>query len=195
MPKKAIIFHGTGSSPQDFWLPWLAAELEKNGIKVWAPDLPQKDVPDLSVWMPWVLERAKFDSETIIIGHSAGAPLILSLLQKISVPVEKAILVAGFITPIPNMPSDHPMLLQSPDWEKMRRQCRDFVFIHSDNDPWSCNAVQGEAMRRKLDGTLITMTGHGHFGSNIFKEPYPAFPMLRDVCLSDTIKPQIGEKL
>ena len=172
MPKKAIIFHGTGSSPQDFWLPWLAAELEKNGIKVWAPDLPQKDVPDLSVWMPWVLERAKFDSETIIIGHSAGAPLILSLLQKISVTVEKAVLVAGFITPIP-----------------------DFVFIHSDNDPWSCNAVQGEAMRRKLDGTLITMTGHGHFGSNIFKEPYPAFPMLRDVCLSDTIKPQIGEKL
>ena len=167
--------------------------MQKNGIEVWVPDLPQKDTPDLSVWTPWVLERAKFDLETIIIGHSAGAPLILSLLQRISVTVEKAALVAGFITPIPHMPPTHSMLLQSPNWEKMRRQCRDFVFIHSDNDPWGCNAAQGEEMRQNLGGTLITMTGHGHFGSNIFKQPYPLFPLLRDVCLSDTIKPQSAD--
>ena len=192
MPKRALLFHGTGSSPQDFWLPWLTGELQKNGIEVWAPQLPQKDMPDLSVWTPWVLERAKFDSETIIIGHSAGAPLILSLLQKISVTVEKAVLVAGFINPIPYMPPNHPMLMQNPDWDKMRRQCRDFVFINSDNDPWGCVVAQGEAMRQKLGGTLVAMTGHGHFGSNIFTEPYPVFPLLRDVCLSDMIKPKVG---
>ncbi|MBU6475434.1 MAG: alpha/beta fold hydrolase [Alphaproteobacteria bacterium] len=187
MAKKALLFHGTGSGPRDFWLPWLIDALQKNGMEVWAPDLPQKDAPDLSVWTPWVLERARFDEETIMIGHSAGAPLILSLLQKIPVRIEKAVLVAGFVMPIPKMPPDHPMLMQNPDWEKMRRNCRDFTFIHSDNDPWGCDAAQGEAMRQKLGGTLVVMTGQGHFGSNIFKQPYPAFPMLRDVCLQEPV--------
>ena len=189
MPKRAILFHGTGSNPQDFWLPWLTAELRNKGIDVWAPQLPQANEPDLSVWTPWVLERAAFDPDTILIGHSAGAPLILSLLQTISVTVEKAVLVAGFINPIPNMPPIHPMLMQNPDWEKMRRNCRDFVFIHSDNDRWGCTALHGEAMRQRLGGTVITMTGHGHFGSNLFNETYPVFPLLRDVCLADTRKP------
>jgi len=189
MPQRAILFHGTGSSPNDFWLPWLTRELQQRGIEVWAPQLPQADKPDLSVWTPWVMERAKFTPDTLIIGHSAGAPLILSLLQRTTVTIGKAVLVAGFINPIPNMPPDHPMLIQKPDWEKMRRQCRDFVFINSDNDPWGCLPAQGEAMRQKLGGTLVTMSGHGHFGSNIFKQPYPTFPLLRDVCLEDLRKP------
>jgi len=189
MPKRALLFHGTGSTPEQFWLPWLTSELQKNGIEVWAPQLPEKDAPDLLVWTPWVLERAKFDGETIMVGHSAGAPLVLDLLQKISVTIEKAVLVAGFINPIPNMPTVHPMLMLSPDWEKMRRNCRDFVFIHSDNDFWGCLPEQGEAMRQKLGGTLVTMTGHGHFGSNKFEQPYPRFPLLRDVCLSSTRAP------
>lgn len=187
MGKNALIFHGMGSGPQDFWLPWLSLSLRQNGFDVWTPELPQKDTPDLSVWTPWVLERACFDEHTIMIGHSAGTPLILSLLQKIQVTIKKSVLIAGFINPIPNMPPDNPMLMPNADWEKMRANCHDFAFINSDNDPWGCNAAQGEAMRQKLGGTLVVMTGQGHFGSNIFKQPYPDFPMLRDICLQEPV--------
>ena len=176
-----------GSSPQEFWWPWLIEALQKNGIEVWAPELPQKDTPDLSVWTPWVQERATFNGETIMVGHSAGAPLVLSLLEKIPVTIKKSVLVSGFITPIPNMPPDNPMLMPHADWEKIRRQGRDFTFIHSDNDPWGCDAAQGETMRQKLGGTLVVMTGQGHFGSNVFKQAYSTFPMLRDVCLQESV--------
>lgn len=189
MTKKAIILHGTGSGPDDFWLPWLGRELAAQGYHVTAPQLPEKDTPRLDVWTPFALAHLSFDKDTVLIGHSAGCPLILDVLQRIDTPIAKAVLVAGFATPIPHMPGDHPMLLQNRDWTKMRNNCRDFIFIHADNDPWGCLPPQGEYMRGKLGGTLMVMSGHGHFGSNIFKEPYPAFPMLLGAVTIDTQKP------
>ena len=46
-----------------------------------------------------VLEHGKFKRETIIIGHSAGCPLTLSILENIDVSMRKIILVAGYARP------------------------------------------------------------------------------------------------
>lgn len=71
--KNAIILHGSGDSPESFWIPWLKSELEKHGYEVWAPLLPDADNPDINKWLPFVMENGKFNNDTIIIGHSAGA--------------------------------------------------------------------------------------------------------------------------
>lgn len=189
MKQQAVIFHGTGSSPNDFWIPWLTNDLRARGFDVVVPQLPKADTPDLSVWTPFVQENVTIEKDAILIGHSAGCPLVLSMLHKIEVPIKRAILVAGYTKPVPNMPEDHPMIMKQIDWARLKRMCAEFVFIHSDNDPWGCDVAQGEIMRQNLGGTMAVLSGHGHFGSNIFKQPYQIFPLLRDFCLTETLTP------
>lgn len=133
--------------------------------------------------VPFVVQYGHFDHETLLIGHSAGVPLALAVLQELDYPIKRTLLVAGFCQPLPGMQPDHPSLPKNPDWAKIRRNCRDFVFFHADNDPWGCDHHQGEFMRQKLGGTLIVRTGEGHFGSTMFNQPYTEFPLLRDFCL------------
>ena len=52
--KNAIIFHGSGGTPEIYWYPWLKIELEKIGYKIWVPQLPEARDPDLSVQLPFV---------------------------------------------------------------------------------------------------------------------------------------------
>lgn len=63
------------------------------------------------------------------------------------------------------------------DWEKIKANCQNFVFINAANDPWGCNDKQGRKMFDKLGGTLI-INNEGHMGSNKFNQPYKKFPLL-----------------
>jgi len=182
--RRAILLHGTGAQPDFFWFPWLKRELEQAGLSVQAPQLPNADEPRLDTWTPFILGQCGLDENTVVVGHSAGAAVILSLLQSLEKPVARAVLVAGFSYPIPHMPADHPMLLPNPDWARMKGNCADIAFIHSDDDPWGCTHKQGEVLREKLGGTLVVKTGHGHFGSRVFNQEYSEFPLLRDICLA-----------
>jgi predicted alpha/beta hydrolase family esterase len=180
--KNAILLHGMHGNPDNFWFAWLRAQLSAQGYAVTAPQLPEPDKPNLDIWTPFALRNLAFDAETIIIGHSAGCPLILSILNRLSGPIRRAILVAGFIR-LKEMEDDNVMLLKAPDWDKIKANGGEFFFFNSDNDPWGCDHLQGEALRGKLGGTLIVRSGAGHFGSKVFEQPYDTFPMLKDVCL------------
>jgi hypothetical protein len=81
------------------------------------------------------------------------------------------------------MKDDDVMLMQSPDWEKMKANGREFFFFNADDDPWGCNPSQGTALREKLGGTQIVQTAQGHFGSKVFEQPYDRFPLLKEICL------------
>jgi uncharacterized protein len=180
--KNAVLLHGMFGNPENFWFPWLRQQLEAKGYKVTAPQLPAADTPNLNVWTPFALENMSFDRETLIVGHSAGCPLTLAILNQLKTPIFRAVLVAGFIR-LKEMEDDNVMLMKSPDWDKIKTNGRDFYFFNSDNDPWGCDHTQGAALREKLGGTLIVQTGERHFGSKTFEQPYDSFPLLRDVCL------------
>jgi len=174
--KNAIILHGSGATPDSFWYPHVKKELEKKGYKVWLPQLPNPSKPNLKEQLSFILKNGKFSEETVIIGHSAGCPLILSILENIDVRIKKAILVAGFSTPLG---SDADGILQENyNWEKIRQNVEDIIFINSDNDPWGCDDKQGRRMFDKLGGTLIIRHGEGHMGSDTFNQPYKEFPFL-----------------
>lgn len=173
--KNAILLHGNNCSPKSYWFPYLKEKMEKKGYEVWVPQLPYADKPNIKNWLPFVLKQGKFTSETVLIGHSSGAPTILSILENINIKIKKAILVAGFTTQLGKNPD--PILQNKYNWKKIKNHCKDFVFINSDNDPWGCDDKQGRKMFDKLSGMLIILH-EGHMGSDSFKQPYKEFPLL-----------------
>lgn len=175
--KNAIILHGTSCNPDSFWQPSIKKFLERKGYDVWVPALPDADTPDLKKWLPAVLNNGMFNKNTIIMGHSAGGPLVLSVLENINTQIHKAVLVAGYARRI-----DKPeLILQDKyNWKKIKGNVRDLVFINSDNDPWGCDHKEGIYMWENLGGTLIVREGEGHMGSS-FKQPYTKFPLLEKI--------------
>ncbi len=176
--KNVIILHGTGETDQSFWFPWLRKELEKKGYAVSIPLLPDANHPDIKNWLPVALKES-YTPETILIGHSAGAPLQLSVLENINTKIKQAILVAGYARPKSDDPQPEPILQDHYNWEKIKNNVEDFLFINSDNDPWGCNDVEGRYMLDQIgEGKLIIIKGEGHMGSDTFKQPYKEFPLL-----------------
>lgn len=179
MNKKAIIFHGTGCTPDDFWYPWLGGQLRQRGFAVEIPDYPNINHEPIETFLPKVLAAHIFDEDTTLIGHSAGGPLILSILEKVTTVIPQAIFVAGFSYPLPDQPTE-PILQSTYDWSVIKKHVQNPVFINSVNDPWGCDDKQGRLMFDKLGGIQI-ICNDGHFGSNARNQAYPTFELVNQL--------------
>jgi predicted alpha/beta hydrolase family esterase len=170
-----VIFHGTDCKPEDFWYQTVQKELVAAGHTV---ELPYyKDINKIAVedFIQHVMDSHTFDEDTILIGHSAGVPLILSILERIKLPIKLAILVAGFSSQLSD-DTDEPILQSHYDCPAIKKNAQDFVIFNSPNDPWGCDDTQGRRLFDQLGGTLI-IRNDGHFGSS--KDPdYKEFPLL-----------------
>lgn len=173
MNRKAIIFHGTGGNPDILWFPWLRDRLTQRGYTVDTPHYPDLNVEPITTFLPKVLTKHTFDEDTVLVGHSGGAALLLALLQHIDATVAQAILVAGYSTQ-PNT-SDEPVLQTGYDWAAIKAHVRDLYLINSRNDPYGCNDAQGRAIFERVGGTQI-IRDDGHFGD--VDQPYPTFELL-----------------
>lgn len=182
--KNVLILHGAGNNSSGNWFPWLKQTLEKKGYKVWSPDLPNADYPDMDEWANTVFSNSEweFNNETIIVGHSSGATLILGLLERLpeGLRIDKAILVAGYaeLGTKPEFYQYKEKMLKKPfDWDKIKRSCKHFYFICSDNDRYQCGEDQGKILQGYLGGELIIKKGEDHL--NLEKGPqYKEFPEL-----------------
>lgn len=182
------IFHGSGSTPSNFWYPWLQTSLESRGHTVWLPQLPNAHEPRIDEWLPFALTRKEILSrpDTVLVGHSSGCPLILSILERIEARVRKAVLVAGFAEQLdPEHPSD--ILQVRYDWPKIRQNVQSLIVINSDDDPWGCDDRKGRHILANAGGTLIVRSGEGHMGSEKFNQPYREFPLLLELIESNAI--------
>lgn len=179
--KNVVILHGTGETPEYMWLPWVKKELEKKGYTVSIPQLPDTDHPDLKNWLPVALKET-YNEETILIGHSAGGPLQLSVLENINVKIRQAILVAGYARQKGEFKQKELILQEQYNWEKIADHVDDIIFINSDNDPWGCTDVEGRYMLDNVGkGKLIVMKGEGHMGSVKYNQIYNEFPLLLEL--------------
>jgi predicted alpha/beta hydrolase family esterase len=162
MGRNAIIFHGTGAQPDWIWYPWLAARLRDRGYTVEVPHHPGINVEPIATFLPKVLYAHTYDEDTVLVGHSGGAALLLSVLERLDVVVPQAFLVAGYSTQ-PNT-EDEPVLQESYRWGAIRSHVRDLFFLNSAEDEFGCDAGQGRAMFDRVGGTLI-VRNEGHFVS------------------------------
>jgi hypothetical protein len=177
--KNAILLHGTGCKPDYYWFPSIIKHLKNRGYSVSAPNLPNSDTPDLKKSLPFILSNEKFSKDTILIGHSSGCPLILSILENLNVKISKAILVAGFAR---QLKDGKRLILQDKyDWDKIKKNVDEIIFINSDDDPWGCNDIEGRYMFDNLGGIQIIMHNQGHFGSGKFNQLYKKFKLLENL--------------
>lgn len=163
MERRAIIFHGTAAQPGWIWYPWLANRLRNRGYDVEVPHHPGINVEPIATLLPKVLDAHAYDEQTVLVGHSGGAALLLAILERLEVVVPQAFLVAGYSTQ-PNT-ADEPVLQESYDWKAIRAHARDIYFVNSVEDEFGCDADQGRAMFDHLGGTLI-IRNDGHFLSD-----------------------------
>lgn len=173
MARSAIIFHGTGGSPNVAWYSWLGGRLAARGYTVQIPHYPRLNSEPIATFLPRVLVSHHFDEQTVLVGHSGGAALLLALLEHLDTTVAQAVLVAGYST-LPNT-SAEPVLQDAYDWDAIRSHVRDLYFVNSAVDPYGCDAGQGRDMFDRLGGTLI-IRNDGHFGD--YDQPYPTFELL-----------------
>lgn len=176
--KNVLILHGTGGNSQSNWFPWLKAELEARGIKVWVPDLPLSEKPNIERYKQYIFENWQFNKDSIVIGHSSGAVAALGILQYLPVElqIDKAVLVAGFSD---NLGQDdlNELFARPLEFEKIRRHCKKFVLIHTDNDP-SVPLAHGQFLSSQLGGELVVLDGQKHFNVSTMGISYLKFPQI-----------------
>lgn len=181
---KAVILHGTGSSPESNWFPWTKVELEKLGYEVYVPKLPGADFPDIEQYLKFLLNSEWDFNENLIIGHSSGAVAILGLLQALprATIVDTAILVGAFTERLaedPKWEKTKGMFKKSFDFQKIKHKARNFIFIHSDNDPY-CPIDQAQFLHRQVGGEFIILPGGQHFAAHLDPK-YKRFPKLIEI--------------
>lgn len=145
MAKRALLIHGWGGSPEDGWHPWLRSELEKRGFEVHVPAMPDTEHPKMDAWLKQLIDTAGTpDRDLYLLGHSLGCITILRYLETLEEGQEigGAVLVAGFadinITLLENEDINElkTFFETDVDFEKVKRHCKKFVAIHSDDDPY-----------------------------------------------------------
>jgi predicted alpha/beta hydrolase family esterase len=153
--KNALILHSAGNNSQGNWFSWLKEALEKKVYKVWSPDLPNSDEPKQEDWLKTIFSNKdwQLNEDSVIVGHSAGATLILRILEGLpeGKQINKAILVAGVVElgTKPEFFQYKRSLVEKPfNWEKIKKSAKEFYFVCSDNDPYECGADQGKIMQK-----------------------------------------------
>lgn len=177
--RNAVMLHGSHAGSNSYWFPYVREKLEGRGYSVSVPQLPDPESPSLDLWLPIAL-REDYLSETILVAHSVGSALALSVLENIKNRIRLAVLVAGYSTPLPGLEAEtRPTVQTSYNWARISQNVGDLFLIHSDNDPWGCDDQQGRAILDNIGkGSLIIRKGEGHMGSDLFNQPYPCFPLL-----------------
>lgn len=162
--KNALILHGASANPEANWFPWLQQKLETNGYKVWVPQLPNADHPDMTTYREFIFASDfEFNDETIIIGHSSGAVATLSLLESLpeNTTIDTAVMVGVY------RPERHGYSSKEPiDVNSVKVKAQRMVFVHSDNDPY-CPLADAEYFAEALDAELVMLPGNDHFSYEI----------------------------
>ena len=87
--KNCIIVHGSADDENDkeynkHWMPWIKEKLEKAGIKVFAPNMPEPWGSDYSSWRKEFEKISdNINENSILVGHSRGTAFLVRWLGKL----------------------------------------------------------------------------------------------------------------
>ena len=167
MARRVFIIHGWGGTAGSGWKGWLKKELESRGFSVFSPQMPNAENPKLEEWLSALGELVERpDESTYFIGHSLGVTCILRYLEGLEgkETAGGAVFVAG-PTENPGIPPIASFFKAPFAWGKIRRRCKKFASINSDNDKYVA-LKHGEVLKGKLGAKLVVLHARGHFSSS-----------------------------
>ena len=141
-----IILHGSFSTVESNWFPWLKNELEKNKKTVFVPQMPVG--VGKQNYDNWSLEFNKLpiNENTTIIAHSIAPVFVCKYLINNKIKVRKLIFVCGFNNYLGIDPDydavNEPMFLNN--LADIRNYCDNIVCYYSNNDPYVRYEVEKE---------------------------------------------------
>ena len=163
---KYIILHGSFGSSEGNWFPWLKAELQEKGKRVFVPQMPVGvGEQNFESWSN-ELNKLAIDENTIIIAHSIAPVFVCKYLIKNQIKVKKLIFVCGFNNYL-GINADYdavnsPMYLEN--LEDVKKYCNDIVCFYSDNDPYVKYDVEKQFADTITDKQIVINSG-GHINS------------------------------
>lgn len=169
--KRAFLIHGWEGYPEEGWRPWLKKELEQRDFEVIVPAMPDTATPTMEKWVPYLAEVVgNPDGQTYFIGHSLGCITILRYLEILEADkkVGGVVLVAGFGHDLEykDYKGELSSFFQTPvDWEGIKKRCKRFVAIHSEDDPW-VPVKHNKLFRDKLGAKTIIQHGMKHYSGD-----------------------------
>lgn len=181
--KRIFIIHGWEGTPNSNWFPWLKKELEKRGIEVHVPQLPDSMNPKFDSWISYVKEYVENpDRNTILVGHSLGCITILRFLENLNTKVKAVVLVAGlgYDLDYKGYKGEVKSFFEKPiDWEKIKNNCQNFIVINSKDDPY-VNFDNSKLFKDKLNAEIIVHDNMKHYNEGAgFRE----LPQVLDLIL------------
>jgi len=177
-----FIIHGVYGNPEENWFPWLKKELESQGYEVIVPKFPTPLDQSLESWLRVFLHyEEKINEETVLIGHSLGAPFILNYLEKTNKKIKAAILVAAFHKPLGIQYDEinKTFVDKQFNWEKIKANCNKFFIFNSDNDPW-IPLETAQELAKNLNAEMNVVHDGGHLNK---KAGYEDFPILLETII------------
>lgn len=175
--KNALILHGTDANPKANWFDWLKEQLEQSGYKVWVPQLPNAEHPDMNVYRKFIASSDfEFTPETLVVGHSSGAVAALSLLEALpeESKIDTVVMVGVYRPEQHNYSSNEPIIT-----DKVAGKANRFVFVHSDNDPY-CPLDDAKYFADTLNAELVILPDNDHFSYEL-NPKHNKLPELLDI--------------
>jgi uncharacterized protein len=172
MPRHAVLVHGKGGSPETSWLPWLWQELQARGYNCESPSFPPQDDSKLADWFV-VFNRLKVEfTKTVFIAHARGAMALLRWINTLAptTRISQVITVSCNFDFQPNRTDGDEFYSQPLDYDDLMRKCRNFIVIHSQDDPYVPIAA-GEQLAAHLKAKFVPYKTAGHFGSSKLQAP------------------------
>jgi hypothetical protein len=167
MNKRAFLIHGWEGYPEEGWRPWLKKELENKGFEVTVLAMPDSAHPKMNAWLNHLRKIVKTpDENCYFVGHSLGCITILRYLENLA-PSQKVggvVLAAGFTSNLgyPELDSFFPHHVK---WNKIKKHCKKFFAIHSDNDPY-VSMHYADFFKKNLSAKIITEYGKKHMSGD-----------------------------
>lgn len=178
--KKIILLHGFAGKPHGWRKDELKQRCKVNEIEFFAPELIENFNPTLS----WQLQQLTelygniVDKNTIIIGHSLGAPLAAHFVEKMNKKIDKLICI-GPANPTQSFETiDDPLVAENHVWlrkyidspinyQKVLKNTNQHIIYLSDNDPYIPYTETKEYFEiHTPKAKILSFKKHRHFSSS-----------------------------
>jgi len=144
------------------WIPWTRDSLEKKGIKVEVPMMPEPWMASYDNWKKEFEKKVNIDENSILIGHSCGCAFLVRWLGDTKHKIKKLILVAPW--KIDTHDKKNGFYEYDIDGGIKDRVGKIVMFISDDEEEDGKKSLK--MFNEVLGGEVVELKKHGHFTFN-----------------------------